>query len=259
MNGRQANEILCKASAYFAQAELDRRFKPRSRSSMIIAALTGSSRSASCCRSPRPPTMPMWRGGWTRRALPCGRNATCDCAPRSVVCSSRTSASTAYAFSFTSASDRGRRLPDRTTHAQSVGDQPFAQHKAPIPPTRAPEARTPAARRPPGHLPRAYSEPKTSGEPRQPLENIGGRSRTRTYGPLIKSQLLYQLSYAPAPRRAQRLRRGGPYSNVACPCEPPSRPAHPIRHDPLARRKTPRFGGRKGRYHCSREVLWPAR
>ena len=25
---RQANEILCKASAYFAQAELDRRFKP---------------------------------------------------------------------------------------------------------------------------------------------------------------------------------------------------------------------------------------
>jgi hypothetical protein len=27
---------------------------------------------------------------------------------------------------------------------------------------------------------------------------IGGRSRIRTYGPLIKSQLLYQLSYAPA-------------------------------------------------------------
>lgn len=25
---RQANEILCKASAYFAQAEVDRRFKP---------------------------------------------------------------------------------------------------------------------------------------------------------------------------------------------------------------------------------------
>ena len=29
-------------------------------------------------------------------------------------------------------------------------------------------------------------------------ENIGGRSRTRTYDPLIKSQLLYHLSYAPA-------------------------------------------------------------
>ena len=27
---------------------------------------------------------------------------------------------------------------------------------------------------------------------------IGGRSRTRTYDPLIKSQLLYHLSYAPA-------------------------------------------------------------
>ena len=30
------------------------------------------------------------------------------------------------------------------------------------------------------------------------MENFGGRSRTRTYGPLIKSQLLCQLSYAPA-------------------------------------------------------------
>jgi hypothetical protein len=27
--------------------------------------------------------------------------------------------------------------------------------------------------------------------------DVGGCSRTRTYGPLIKSQLLYQLSYAP--------------------------------------------------------------
>ena len=27
---------------------------------------------------------------------------------------------------------------------------------------------------------------------------LGGRSRTRTYDPLIKSQLLYHLSYAPA-------------------------------------------------------------
>jgi hypothetical protein len=29
---------------------------------------------------------------------------------------------------------------------------------------------------------------------------IGGRSRTRTYDPLIKSQLLYHLSYAPGQR-----------------------------------------------------------
>src|SRR5262245_35229245 len=29
------------------------------------------------------------------------------------------------------------------------------------------------------------------------FENLGGRTRTRTWDPLIKSQLLYQLSYAP--------------------------------------------------------------
>ncbi len=43
--------------------------------------------------------------------------------------------------------------------------------------------------------------PAENGEPpRRNLENkgkFGGRSRTRTYDPLIKSQLLYHLSYAP--------------------------------------------------------------
>src|ERR1700755_3215284 len=39
---RQANEILRKASAYFAQAELDRRFRPCSRFSTSIAPSTGS-------------------------------------------------------------------------------------------------------------------------------------------------------------------------------------------------------------------------
>ena len=29
------------------------------------------------------------------------------------------------------------------------------------------------------------------------LENIGGRTRARTWDPMIKSHLLYQLSYAP--------------------------------------------------------------
>ena len=43
----------------------------------------------------------------------------------------------------------------------------------------------------------------------------GGRSRTRTYGPLIKSQLLYQLSYAPA-GRTERL---GAYSKHAPDCK----------------------------------------
>jgi transposase len=58
---RQANGILRKASAYSAQAELDRRFKPCSRSSTITAGSTGSSRSARFCRSLRRPLMPSGR------------------------------------------------------------------------------------------------------------------------------------------------------------------------------------------------------
>jgi transposase len=60
---RQTNEILRKASAYFATAELDRRYKPRSRSSTIIVGRMGSSRSARFCRSPPRPTTPMWPSG----------------------------------------------------------------------------------------------------------------------------------------------------------------------------------------------------
>lgn len=60
---RQANEILRKASAYFAMAELDRRSKRWCRSSMPIGVSTGSSRSASCCRSPLPATTPTGRSG----------------------------------------------------------------------------------------------------------------------------------------------------------------------------------------------------
>ena len=66
---RQANEILRKASAYFAVAELDRRSKPRSPSLTITGVPTGSSRSAGCCRSPRRPTRPL------RRAWPRAREA----------------------------------------------------------------------------------------------------------------------------------------------------------------------------------------
>jgi hypothetical protein len=39
--------------------------------------------------------------------------------------------------------------------------------------------------------------PRRSGHRSIPTEKLGGRSRTRTYDPLIKSQLLYHLSYAP--------------------------------------------------------------
>ena len=38
---------------------------------------------------------------------------------------------------------------------------------------------------------------------------FGGRTRTRTWDPLIKSQLLYQLSYAP-----ENFRRGAPRAGV---------------------------------------------
>ena len=50
---RKANEILRLASAFFAQAELDRRFKPCDSLSTSIGIPMGSSRSARCCRLPR--------------------------------------------------------------------------------------------------------------------------------------------------------------------------------------------------------------
>ena len=37
---------------------------------------------------------------------------------------------------------------------------------------------------------------------------IGGRTRARTWDPLIKSQLLYQLSYAPAGAREHSRKKG---------------------------------------------------
>jgi hypothetical protein len=44
--------------------------------------------------------------------------------------------------------------------------------------------------------------------PIQPFEKIGGRTRARTWDPLIKSQLLYQLSYAPGPPPAGSPKEG---------------------------------------------------
>lgn len=64
---RQANEILRKASAHFAQAELGRPFKPWWASLMIIAMSMGSSRSAGSCGSPPP-----FRGRRLRSNLPRG-------------------------------------------------------------------------------------------------------------------------------------------------------------------------------------------
>ena len=51
---RRANEILKVASAFFAQADLDRRFKCCESSSTSIAIRSWSSRSARFCRFPRP-------------------------------------------------------------------------------------------------------------------------------------------------------------------------------------------------------------
>jgi hypothetical protein len=47
----------------------------------------------------------------------------------------------------------------------------------------------------------------SNGECRQSIEKLGGRSRARTYDPLIKSQLLYQLSYAPGASGPESLRK----------------------------------------------------
>ena len=47
---------------------------------------------------------------------------------------------------------------------------------------------------------RTATQAALSTKPLLKLEKYGERSRARTYDPLIKSQLLYQLSYAPGGR-----------------------------------------------------------
>ena len=94
---KRANEILRKACAYFAQAELDRRrTSPRwSSSSPTIAPCSGSSRSAPCCRSPRRRIIAIGTSGHIRRAGPHGRSATISSASRFSGSMTRTSRSTA--------------------------------------------------------------------------------------------------------------------------------------------------------------------
>ena len=94
---KRANEILRKAFASFAQAELDRRrTSPRwSRSSPTIAPWSGSSRSAPCCRSPRRQIIAIGTSGHIRRAGPHGRSATISSASRFSGSMTRTSRSTA--------------------------------------------------------------------------------------------------------------------------------------------------------------------
>ena len=66
---RQANEILRLASAFFAQAELDRLKKKCGPSSTVTVSGLGSSRSASCCRSSHPPTGVMRHGNAIPRCI----------------------------------------------------------------------------------------------------------------------------------------------------------------------------------------------
>jgi hypothetical protein len=72
------------------------------------------------------------------------------------------------------------------------------------------------------------------------IDFIGGCSRTRTCDPLIKSQLLYQLSYAPA--------AGGVYSKPHPVCRESSRSAR-IRAEQAAR-VNPKLPSARRRANC---------
>src|SRR5579862_7029519 len=80
-----------------------------------------------------------------------------------------------------------------------------------------------------GSRPQARSENKTvngdvnggllEGYPiSQVIESIGGRTRARTWDPLIKSQLLYQLSYAPGTVRKGANRKRASFSKATPRC-----------------------------------------
>ena len=47
---------------------------------------------------------------------------------------------------------------------------------------------------------------------------LGGRTRARTWDPLIKSQLLYQLSYAPGTGPEKGHRKSGSFSKATFRC-----------------------------------------
>ena len=72
---RRANDILRTASAFFAQAELDRKLKSRTPTSTSTGIPTGSSRSAKCCRSPRRLTGAMQPGSATLNCAAPGPSA----------------------------------------------------------------------------------------------------------------------------------------------------------------------------------------
>jgi len=92
---RRANEILKVASAFFAQAELDRGFNSRRPSSISIATPSVSSRSARSCGLPRRATDAMPRSFVIRRGARFAQSARNVCGQRSSVCGRPTCRSTA--------------------------------------------------------------------------------------------------------------------------------------------------------------------
>ena len=67
-------------------------------------------------------------------------------------------------------------------------------------------------------------EIRANRETSQPLDSSGGRAEARTPDPLIKSQLLYQLSYAPDPPEAKGGRTRTPWC-ASTNASPPTSPA----------------------------------
>jgi transposase-like protein len=73
---KRANEILRLASAYFAQAELDRHNKCPTTSLTWTGTVSGASLSARPCRLPRRPTDAGWQAGATLICVARGLSAT---------------------------------------------------------------------------------------------------------------------------------------------------------------------------------------
>ncbi len=105
-----ANEILRKASAYFALAELDRRSKGWRSSLMTIVVRMGQGRFATFCQSPLPPITSIWPSVPIRRDCLTEPNAIRRFARRSSVCLMQTGRSTACARSGDNCSTRALTL-----------------------------------------------------------------------------------------------------------------------------------------------------
>ena len=117
---RRADEILRLASAFFAQAKVDRQLKSCGSSLTGIATPSGSSRSARYCRSPRLGIGGMPRLGVSRTGAAPGLNATMCWCQRYSACGTPTSRSTVP----TSLAAAGTRRHGRGTLHRAAADAP---------------------------------------------------------------------------------------------------------------------------------------